>query len=598
MPLLFANPAGLWALLGIPLVLFIHFLQRQSQTLPSSTLFLLDAIDRQSIQGRKIDRLRNSLPLWLQLLAVLILTWLLVDPRWQRESSVQRIVLVIDSSASMGAFREEVIETLDSELPAIITALGKVSLTAIESHERGENLYRGDSVRELTEILTDWEPSNSAHSPEAALQIGRSLAGTDGTLIFVTDHEIEAPYGASLLSLGSPIENVGFAGHRVDERDDETAWQVTVKNHGRKAQTRKWFLAVGQQRTSPRSITLEPGEIRTLAGTFPEASGTIRLILEPDGFTRDDELYLVMPSKKPLLVALSVEDEAASLVADIIGSLENAPLFGSVESTAKSPDLVFSTYNPLQPDDFAAQSVVLLHQKGVPRDYFRGLIAASNHELVENLNWQGLIARRTPSIPAAPGDDVLLWQGERPLIILRVQPGRKQLLFNFDVAKSNAARLPAFVILIHRFTDLLREGKVAPFSENLDLRQALTVASETGDDSPSLTFISDGIETSFSPKRMAQLKAPRDPGFFSIRQGETVLFEGAANFADIREADFSDASSHSDLGAIPAKVLETQTVSDPWWQLWLLGLLVLALICWAALSKPESSETEFSSMPS
>ena len=75
MPLIFANPLGFWALLGIPAVLLIHFLQRESRRLPISTLFLLEHIDRESVKGRQFDRLRQSIPLWLQLLGVVILTW-------------------------------------------------------------------------------------------------------------------------------------------------------------------------------------------------------------------------------------------------------------------------------------------------------------------------------------------------------------------------------------------------------------------------------------------------------------------------------------------------------------------------------------------
>ena len=86
MPIVFANPLGFLALLGIPAILLIHLLQRQSQKFPISTLFMLDAIDRQSLKGQKLDRLRNSIPLWLQLLSILVLTWLLIHPRWTREN--------------------------------------------------------------------------------------------------------------------------------------------------------------------------------------------------------------------------------------------------------------------------------------------------------------------------------------------------------------------------------------------------------------------------------------------------------------------------------------------------------------------------------
>ncbi|MDF1656949.1 MAG: VWA domain-containing protein [Verrucomicrobiales bacterium] len=598
MPLLFTNPAGLWALLGIPIVILIHFLQRQSQVLPSSTLFLLDAIDRQSIQGRKIDQLRNSIPLWLQLLGVLILTWLLVEPRWSRDSTVQRIVLVIDSSASMKAFKEDTVTALSSGLPPLTTALNEVSLTLLESHDNGETLYRGNSINDLLETIKEWEPSNSAHSPEASLQVGRSLAGSRGTLIYVTDHEIEPPYGALLLSVGKPIENVGFAGHRIEVRDGETAWEVTVVNHGEEPQTRQWKLAVGAQITTPRSITLAPGETRTLAGKFPEAGSAIRLLLEDDGFPRDDQLFLEHPLPKQILTAHSVEADAESLIADLIRSLENAPLFGSVESSAASPDLVFATYNPLEPSPFPPQAVVFLHQKNVPRDFFRGLITAENHELMENLNWQGLIAKNTPSIPPSNEDSVLLWQGDRPLIILRLFPDRKQLLFNFDVAQSNATRLPAFVILIHRYVDYLRQEKVALSAKNFDLRQPLHLAVERGAEAPDIRFAGNSGEITVPEDRVASLRAPREPGFFSVYQGETLLLNGAANFADTREANFLDATSRSELSGMTKKILESQTVSDPWWPLWVISLLILVLGIWTLLSKPGKAGRAVSVMDS
>ncbi|MEZ7956525.1 MAG: hypothetical protein QMC23_07575 [Rubritalea sp.] len=49
----------------------------------------------------------NSIPLWLQLLIVLLITWLLVQPRFVKSNSTQRIAIVLDSSASMSVFTEE-----------------------------------------------------------------------------------------------------------------------------------------------------------------------------------------------------------------------------------------------------------------------------------------------------------------------------------------------------------------------------------------------------------------------------------------------------------------------------------------------------------
>ncbi len=102
----FGNPLGFLALAGIPAVLFIHLLQVRSRLVRVTTLFLLEprAFERES--GRKIERLRTPLLLWLQLLAVVAATWLLVEPRWLREDTTLRVVLVVDGSASMSAYRD------------------------------------------------------------------------------------------------------------------------------------------------------------------------------------------------------------------------------------------------------------------------------------------------------------------------------------------------------------------------------------------------------------------------------------------------------------------------------------------------------------
>ena len=58
----FGNPLGLLALLGIPAVLAIHFLQRKARELPVSTLFLLDHTQREAVSGRRFERMIPSIP--------------------------------------------------------------------------------------------------------------------------------------------------------------------------------------------------------------------------------------------------------------------------------------------------------------------------------------------------------------------------------------------------------------------------------------------------------------------------------------------------------------------------------------------------------
>ena len=592
MPIVFANPLGFLALLGIPAILLIHLLQRQPQKFPISTLFMLDAIDRQSLKGRKLERLRSSVPLWLQLLSVLVLTWLLIQPRWTRENQVQQIVIVIDSSASMEPFKENAAEQLKTELSRIPGQLTTVVYTLMESHEQGDRLYRGGSVSEMTDSLKEWGPANSAHSPEASLRVGRSIAGPAGNLIFLTDHlEDQLPFGASLLSVGEPISNVGFAGLRIEpteESEEELSWQATVRNYSDEPQTREWFLSVGQQRTETRSMSLKARETRTLSGKFPEDTGRATLNMAPDDFARDDLLYMVAPQLKPVYIATNVAPDASEMVQTIIESLDNAPLLRppAEGSESVSPDLLIATYNPLQPRPLPPVGIVLLDQQYAPKEFFQGTIVAANHPFVQNLNWQGLIAKSTASVPLK-GDDVpLLWQGDRTLVLLRKSSEVNQLIFNFDVGQSNAQRLPSFVIMINRFVNQLRYEKVAQERKNLELNQQIQVAVKTGDDALDILIDSSGTRQTVPKNLAGMLRAPRDPGFFAIAQGDVPLLDASANFADTREADFSEAASLSDLNVLSKEIMEKQSVNDPMWQAWTILILLILLLCWYLLNPP------------
>lgn len=584
MPFVFANPAGFWALLGIPAILLIHFLQRQSQTLPISTLFLLEKIDRSSLKGRKLDRLRNSIPLWLQLLCVLILTWLLTEPRWLRGNAIHPVVFVVDSSASMEAFREQASEVIAKEAAIFSKNSGEIALSVMESHPDGETLFSSDSDNGLGAALDVWKPAASAHSPEESLRVGRSVAGADGTLVYVTDHTELAPgFGAKLLSIGEKIDNVGFAGATVDTTGDKPVWRATVRNYSDNEQTREWFAATNGQRTSSRPITLGPGETRTLSGAFPGGMDRIQLVLAPDRFTRDDTLFLVVPTPKPIITASAVAANMTALTTEIVSSLENA----HQAESGDIPDLMFSTYNPLEPTELPAVAVVFLNQQSVPKDFFQGAIVASNHPLTRDLTWQGLIARSTPSIPVEDLDTVLIWQGERPLVILRDTPGVQQLIFNFDVAHSNAARLPAFIVMIHRFADRVRTLKIASTAENTELRQSLDLSFDRSEGAAPLSVLAGDERQSIPLDRARFLRAPETPGFYRVEQGGQLLLDGAANFADTREADFSKAGSFSDLGNLPAAVVKKQTRPDPMWQIWLIAIALLLLLSWWLLQRPE-----------
>ena len=180
MNIVLTNPAGFFALLGIPAVILIHFLQRQAKVLPVSTLFLLAHTQRESVSGRRFDRLTNSVPLWLQILMVLLLTWLLVLPRYIKPNSTQQVALVLDSSASMSVFKDGLADHLRAKLPDLQGNASRLQIYIFESLEDQPVIYAGEDIEEALASLESWSPASGLIAPDASLRLARSRVNREG----------------------------------------------------------------------------------------------------------------------------------------------------------------------------------------------------------------------------------------------------------------------------------------------------------------------------------------------------------------------------------------------------------------------------------
>jgi len=578
------HPAALWALLGIPMVLAIHFLQRRSRRMTVTTLFLLQQLQRESEKGNRIEKLRLSIPLWLQLLMVLIFTWLLAGPRWLRNDAVHRIAIVLDSSASMQAFRPEAEKAVTQTLSKFLSPGARAELALLSSDADSPSLYYGASSLDLTTHLPQWQPVLGTHDFTPALRSARSLVGPQGAVLLITDHPLAAPpaFSAKVISVGHETANVGWAGVSIEEKDGQWYWRTIVRNYSPTPQVREWH-ALADGKTSPNTqLTLAPDETRTLSGPFLEQAKepALTLILSPDALTVDDELPIVLPKPKTLALNLpNKKDPSSQQIAELFELYADVTL----EAEAAKADVRVITWPPSIALEATQHACVFATPTKVTNPpALRGTIVGDAHPLTEGLNWQSLLVREGMVMPRDARDQVLLWQGERPLISLRqTTAGAKQLFCHFDLATSNARKLPALAVLLHRFLEEVRQEKIAPARSNYDVRQRLTVAHQKGEKAAPLIIHTALGKTESMPVHQAHLlRAPALPSFFKITQGEETLLTAAAHFADTREADLSRAKPFDEAADLQVLQIETLQESDPNWRLWTLLLLAVLLGSW------------------
>ena len=569
-----ANPYGLLALLGVPAVLAIHFLQRKATELPVSTLFLLERTHRDAASGRRLDRIISSVPLWMQLLAVLLLAWFLSEPRLQRTGSVQRIAVVVDSSASMGVFKQEAVKRLTEELPSFQGSSATIELTVMESAPGRPRLYAGSSVTELKAVLEKWQPLDGLTDPSQALRLGRSLVSQAGTVIYLTDTPVNAlPFDAKLVAVGEPIENVGFTGVTFATEEGALVWRALVRNYSKSDVDRNWSVVTASGSTEPRPLHLAAGSLVTLQSAFPSDAKNVRISLTNDRFPLDDTLPIVAPAPKTLTLFTSTSPAFADLTTKLLRSLDAAV----PTQDAATADLSISSYDPLDPVLPTGNLIVFVEDSTRTGAYLKGGIVAAASPLMDRLNWQSLLVRETIMLDPSPSDTVLLWQEKRPLIFIREHEGNRQLCFNFDLRLSNASSQPAFIVLLHRFAETIRAAKVSPASENLETGQPIKVPSAPGIPVKA-TFTN--LAGKSVPFNLLSSNAPLVPGFLTVQQHETRLLDAAISFADTREADFSACGKSDPTVESNKESIERHTKPDPLWRVWILLLLAALLVSW------------------
>jgi hypothetical protein len=576
MGVMLGQPWGLLALLGLPAVLAIHLLQRRAVVIPASTLFLLESLPRESDAGRRVERLRKSLPLGLQLLGVLILTWLLTDPQWLEKNSVQRIAVVLDSSASMSVAKPMVLTDLPRDLARLASATTQSEVYLLDSRQTGGPLYHGPEGEGILAALEAWRPAGGTHDPTPALRLARNLAGRDGLVIYVTDAAAHLPPGVRLYACGRPVENAGIAGVTVEETSGQLEWRATLRNYGNTAQTRQWQVSAGNAVLSSGNLTLPPGGLQQQRGVFPPGMDELTLTLSPDAFPMDDLAPVLRPKLKEVTVSLP----AAAGPADPLYEALFASLPG-VRITTGGAAVPVVTYDPLNPQLPAGAAVIFVRDPKSSAPVLSGTLLVEKHPLTEGLGWQGLVCQDSMKVPLRPEDQPLVWIGDRAVVFLRTAEGAQQLCFNFDLNKSNARRLPALVLTLHRWIEDYRRQWPAEEWTLTECSQALPVAVLPPPAPPVLTLRTAGQPDSSRPSREAALlRAPDQPGVLEVWQGTTRLLRTASHFADVREADFTGKGTQQDLSGATAAVTRQHRRADPAWRGWLLALLGVTGFSW------------------
>jgi len=621
-----ANPWGLVALAAVPLLIAIHSLRQRSRRVVTSTLFLLEHAGPLPTGGIRLERFRQALPFWMQLLASLALTWLLVEPRFIRADSRQTVAVVLDSSASMAAFRRPTIAALERVLRRLGAVAGHTDWHLLETGPRRPPLHAGDTLAGLLGALPQWQPTLGTHDFTAAIAVAQALAPADrGAVILVTDRDIAVPPGVARLSVGTPIDNTGFVGADVSadaaapnasSGGPSTRWRAIVANRGQLPSRRKLTILTGlaaglptAPTPAPLDIDLAPGETKTLNGAWPAGAERVLLELTSDRFSLDDSIAVVRPVPRTVRVAIRAGTPGGELLGrmlaaatdvEIVADADSADLVvepygtegtgASVQVSAAAPDT--NADSAEEAGDAGQEEADKASPPPRPMRLDPAPLSVEDHPLIRDLAWIGFLSGPAGPIEPADGDEPLVWKGARPLVLLRKRIAERGtvgelLLINADLEASTASRTPALVVLLERFVERVRGRIERPWAGTFQAEEEIPMPAlaATLVVEPRASPDAEGGETPRPRSQPFRGRAPADAGFFTVAApaGEAstpALLQGATQQADPRESDFRTAGPADTVDEVRLELARRQSVADPFLPGWLALVAAALLVAW------------------
>lgn len=595
MPITFANPMGLLALLGVPLVFAIHFLQRRTRTIPVSTLFLIEQHRDSSRVGRRFERLISSVPMWLQLLIVLLLAAHLSQPRLPVAGSVQRVAVVVDASASMRVFKSDLKRHLASLAERCQGLARHTEFLVLLADPAQARLYAGDSPAAMLQAIERWNPVGGPVDPAVSLRLGRERVGNHGLLVYATDTPLEKlPAEAVLLAVGHPIANVGFTGLTVGHKDGQGVWRALVSNRSSSIQERPWHLEWDQgMRGDDALVRIAAGGMESLSGAMPAGATRLRLVLGGDEFGLDDSYPFLTPAPKSLWLQHNLPDVFRWLPERLSRSVPGM----AVVPPGKTADVTLAAASDGRFPTVLGPAILMSSAGEANAKTLAQAMVAARHPMVAGLSWETLAVQDVPMVPAHPNDVVLVWCGPRPLVSLRPVPlpsGASatpvhQLVLHFNPQLSNWDRLPAAAVLFLRYCEELRLAKRGTARESLEPRQALAplLPGDLHGDLviETLDLAGQVVNSRVIPSSgLAGLRAPDEPGYLRVSQGDITLIDGAVAFADAREGDFRACATRDTMDAV-SSVSTAADAFAPWWPMVILLILLALITSWAFTGK-------------
>ncbi|MGH9023126.1 MAG: vWA domain-containing protein, partial [Acidimicrobiia bacterium] len=533
----FAAPAGLFFLvLAVP-VLLLHVLRPRRQTRLVSSTYLWRELAHPVSAASPWQRLRPSLLLLLQLLAVALLAASVARPVRPTAAPLSRhTVFILDASGSMAATdgrpdrladARETARRLRAELPA-----GGLASLVVASADPRVALSASPDAGAFADALSSVRQAAGKVDFPGAFNLAESLETPDAPVGFVllSDGGLDGaarrllPPGTRYQKIGSRSENRTVSRLTVEVVPKGLRAIVSMRNTGGPASTQRLRLDVDGRTAERLEVRLGAGELVEREVDLPAGSEVEAFLEGEDLLPADNRAFATANARRQLRVLLSGPEDV--YLERLLGAIPGLDLHLSDTSrTAEGFDLAIYDRVAVPPDP-GGPFLAIAPPEGAPAIKVTGeveqpavTLVRSDAEVLQGLDLSTVGIAKAQRLDPVASDEVLVASEDTPLLVRGSREGRAFFYLGFALDNSNLPLQVTFPVLMDRILGSLAGTPPEP----ADLRTGERIP--LPDRGEAATVVAPGgAEVRVSPGGPGPI-ATR-PGFYRVRRPErpeTVL---------------------------------------------------------------------------
>ena len=213
----FVYPAGLWGLIGIPVLVLIYIILNKytEQTVTSTYLWTLS--ERFLKRRNPISMIANIVSLILQIVVIVLISLAIARPIIVIPNSANAYCFVLDGSGSMNMTQngKSRFEVAKGEIAGIIkNSMNGSTYTLVLAGDAPQTVYAGlDSKDRAIEILGTLNCSHSATPLSAAMNLAQRYFDENPSILtyIVTDTLYDGAENATLINVYTDVRNFGLS---------------------------------------------------------------------------------------------------------------------------------------------------------------------------------------------------------------------------------------------------------------------------------------------------------------------------------------------------------------------------------------------------